>query len=66
MANSDITWTNPSVLGFAGKSDPIGLITQNARDEVLRAIQAGWQGPPFNPFKLAEHFGIRTVKAEQL
>jgi len=66
MANSGISWTNPSVLEFAGKSDPIELITQKARDEVLRAIQAGWQGPPFDPFKLAEHFGIRAIPREDV
>ena len=66
MTNNDIPWTNPSVLEFAGKSDPIKLITQKARDEVLQAIQAGWQGPPFDPFTLAEHLGIRTIPREDV
>jgi hypothetical protein len=30
-------WTNPSVLQLAGKSDPIDLITNRAREVVLRA-----------------------------
>ncbi len=47
-------WTNLSVLQFAGSSDPINLITQKARDTVLKAMQSGWQGPPYNPFTLAE------------
>jgi len=34
-------WTNPSVLQFAGNSDPVDLITGRAKEEVLRAIQAG-------------------------
>ena len=46
-------WTNPSVLLLAGKSDPIDFITKMARDKVLKAVQSGWQGPPFDPFKLA-------------
>lgn len=66
MLNRDVFWTNPSVLKFSGESDPIELITQKARDEVLHAIQAGWQGPPFDPFKLAEHLGIRTIPREDV
>ena len=66
MPNRDIIWTNPSVLKFSGESDPIELVTQKARDEVLRAIQAGWQGPPFDPFRLAEHVGIRTIPREDV
>jgi len=54
------------VLQFAGKSDPIDFITKKARDEVLRAIQAGWQGPPFDPFRLAEHFGISVIPREDV
>jgi len=59
-------WTNPSVLQFAGKSDPIDLITKKAGDEVLRAIQSGWQGPPFDPFKLAEFLEIPTIPHEDV
>jgi len=66
MPNRDIFWTNPSVLQFAGKSDPIELITQKTGDEVLRAIQAGWQGPPFDPFRLADHFGIPVIPREDV
>jgi hypothetical protein len=59
-------WTNPSVLQFAGQSDPIVLITNKARNEVLRAIQAGWQGPPFDPFKLADYLEIPTIPREDV
>jgi len=59
-------WTNPSVIQFAGQSDPIDLITEKARNEVLRAIQAGWQGPPFDPFRLAEAMGIPTIPREDV
>lgn len=59
-------WTNPSVRKFAGSSDPIELITKKAREEVLRAIQAGWQGPPFDPFKLADFLEIPTIPREDV
>jgi hypothetical protein len=59
-------WTNPSVHQFAGNSDPVELITKKAREEVLRAIQAGWQGPPFDPFKLADFLEIPTVPREDV
>lgn len=59
-------WTNPSVRQFAGNSDPIELITRRTREEVLRAIQAGWQGPPFDPFKLADFLGIPTIPREDV
>ena len=59
-------WTNSSVLQFAGKSDPIDLITEKARETVLKAIQAGWQGPPFDPFKLASLLQIPTVPREDV
>lgn len=59
-------WTNPSVLQFAGNSDPIELITNKTRGEVLRAIQAGWQGPPFDPFKLADFLEIPTIPREDV
>jgi hypothetical protein len=39
-------WTNKSVIKFAGKSDPISLIEDKARELVLRARDAGWSGPP--------------------
>jgi len=59
-------WTNPSVRQFAGNSDPIELITRRTREEVLRAIQAGWQGPPFDPFKLADFLEIPTIPREDV
>ena len=64
MAQQTGYWTNPSVLLFAGSSDPITLITQKARDAVLNAMQSGWQGPPFDPFSLAEILEIPTIPRE--
>ena len=59
-------WTNPSVLQFAGGSDPFSLITEKAKDVVMKAIQAGWQGPPFDPFKLASLLQISTIPREDV
>ena len=47
-------WTNKSVLKFAGNSDPIALIESKARELVLRARDAGWAGPPYNPLAIAD------------
>ncbi len=55
---SRVKWTNPSVLRFAGKRDPVAAIEAAARDQVLRAMDAGWKGPPFNPIGLADLRGI--------
>ena len=53
-------WTNPSVCGFAGTTDPVELMVQRARGIALRAIDAGWPGPPFDPVALAEFLSIPT------
>ena len=51
-------WTNKSVLLLAGTADPIVAMEQRARDTVLRAVDHGWDGPPFDPIKLADILGI--------
>ena len=51
-------WTNTSALALAAGSDPIESVTRRAKAEVQRAMQRGWNGPPFDPFELAEHMGI--------
>lgn len=66
MSQQTEYWTNPSALKFAGESDPIDFITRKARDVVLKAIQAGWQGPPFDPFTLAEVLEIPTIPREDV
>jgi O-acetyl-ADP-ribose deacetylase (regulator of RNase III) len=49
-----IQWTNKSVLRLARGEDPIVVIERLARDLVMRAHDAGWQGPPFNPVAIAD------------
>jgi len=61
-----MAWTNPSVLRFAAGLDPIDLITLKAKDIVMRAIQEGWEGPPFDPFKLASLLKILTIPKDEV
>lgn len=51
-------WTNPSVLALASGGDPVDTITERARDLVMRALDADWHGPPFDPVALAQVLGI--------
>jgi uncharacterized protein DUF955 len=46
---------------LAGTADPIDAVTTRARDLVLRAIDQGWTGPPFDPFVLADLLHLETV-----
>ena len=55
-----ITWTNESVRKFAAGADPIEAITRASRELVLRARDAGWTGPPFNPLQIAEMLEVRV------
>lgn len=51
-------WTNPSVLAFAGESDPVAAMENKARELALRAMDEGWTGPPFDPVGLAKWRGV--------
>src|SRR5215217_4849610 len=53
-----IRWTNQSVLGLAGTDNPVAVIEKRARELVLRAFDAGWVGPPFNPLGIADYLQI--------
>lgn len=61
-----MTWTNPSVLKFAGDSDPIESIQKAARIMALDAVENGWSGPPFDPFELASILKYRTVPSQEV
>ena len=55
VVNPDgIRWTNKSVLRLAKNEDPIAVIERRARELTLRALDAGWNGPPFNPTAIAD------------
>jgi hypothetical protein len=53
-------WTNPSVL-MLNADNPVDAITRKAREVVLRAIEQGWSGPPYDPQQLAELLRIQIV-----
>ena len=54
----DIRWTNKSVLNLAKGEDPVAVMERKARDLVLRAKDAGWEGPPFNPVAIADLLNV--------
>jgi Zn-dependent peptidase ImmA (M78 family)/O-acetyl-ADP-ribose deacetylase (regulator of RNase III) len=58
VQSGTMRWTNQSVVQFAGGSDPVALIERKARDLVLKALDAGWEGPPFNPLAIAKMLNI--------
>jgi hypothetical protein len=49
-----IRWTNKSVLRLAGDEDPIAVIERKAQALALKARDAGWKGPPFDPIMIAD------------
>lgn len=48
-----IHWTNSSVLQFASNANPVEVMEARIRSVVLRAMDEGWIGPPFDPVQLA-------------
>ena len=56
-----IKWNNPSVQLLSKKSDPIIAIEKKTRDIMLKALDKGWTGPPFDPFLLAKHLNISVI-----
>jgi hypothetical protein len=49
-------WKHKSILNLmqeAFTNDPIAEIRKRARNVVLRGLENGWQGPPYNPIELA-------------
>ena len=61
-----LKWTNPSVLQFAGGSDPVELVQHAARKLVFGAVESGWSGPPFDPFDLASILNLRVVPSQEV
>lgn len=52
------SWTNTSVLLLAGDDDPLAAVTALAKKITNEAEECGLQGPPFDPFALAELLGL--------
>lgn len=54
-------WTNKSVKLFAGNEDPIQKMERVSRQTILKAMDAGWSGPPFDPIELARILKIKLI-----
>ena len=64
-----VNWTNPSVLALmepTGGDNPQAAIELRARELVLRAMEDGWTGPPYDPFELADTLDIELVARQDL
>jgi O-acetyl-ADP-ribose deacetylase (regulator of RNase III) len=66
VAPKRILWTNKSVLKFAGNADPVTLIEAKARALVLKARDAGWSGPPYNPLAIADLLRIPVEASSEV
>lgn len=64
---TSVSWTHPSVMPLAADGgDPVQKIAANARSVAYDAIEAGWAGPPFDPFALAQLRGIEVRPASDV
>jgi IrrE N-terminal-like domain len=61
-----IRWTNSSVKALASGRDPLAAITDRARALVFDALEDGWEGPPFDPFELADRLNVEVVAVDEL
>jgi Zn-dependent peptidase ImmA (M78 family) len=64
-----MTWNNNSVqnlINTSSESNPIDTIRELARALVIDAYNKGWEGPPFDPIKLAQILGIRVLPNESI
>lgn len=57
-------WKNPSVVAFAQGQDPVITIVDRVQSMVLNAVEHGWDGPPFDPFALADLLKISVIPFE--
>lgn len=64
IVNKMKAWRHKSVLKLIKESnnnDPIAEIRNRARDLVLKALEKGWSGPPFNATQLSSFLGIEIL-----
>ncbi|MEN6428392.1 MAG: ImmA/IrrE family metallo-endopeptidase [Phycisphaerales bacterium] len=59
-------WTNPSVRRISSSDDPVSDFVTITRRIVFEAMQKGWKGPPFDPFKLADTLHIDVAPTEDV
>lgn len=64
--SSKAYWTHPSVVALAAGPDPVSEIVDRARTIVYDAVEAGWSGPPFDPFALADYMDISVVARDDI
>lgn len=53
-------WTNRSVRLLAQDQEPISAIEWKTRSVVLKAMDKGWGGPPYDPLNLADILDIKV------
>jgi O-acetyl-ADP-ribose deacetylase (regulator of RNase III) len=64
-----ISWSNPSVLALLereGNEDPFSVVEDRAKQVIFEAMEAGWEGPPYDPFALASLLGIELAASQEL
>ena len=44
---------------FARGGDPIAMIREASQALVLRTLETGWEGPPYNPLYIAQMLNVR-------
>lgn len=60
-------WTHPSIAALTpAGGDPVRQISERARAVVFDAIEAGWSGPPFDPFALSRLRGIEMRPSSEV
>ena len=56
MVNTN--WTHPSLTADDVGGDPVEFVVRKSRQVAVNAIEEGWDGPPFDPFELADILNI--------
>jgi Zn-dependent peptidase ImmA (M78 family)/O-acetyl-ADP-ribose deacetylase (regulator of RNase III) len=62
-------WTHPSVhtlLEEAPDTSPYETVAERARQRALEALEQGWDGPPYDPFELADMLGVDVVARQNV
>lgn len=59
--SSFVHWTNDSVAKFARGKDPLITMSERAENLIIKAVERGWKGPPYDPFKLADLLPIDVI-----
>ncbi len=59
-------WTHPSIQTINKSGNPLDDMIDRTRSVVYNAIQNGWNGPPFDPFSLADFLKIPITPREDV